>query len=430
MFFSKDIETAGRERLTALQGEKLKNLIATLYGPNRFYTRKLEAAGVKPEDIQRAEDLGRLPFTFKDELVLDQKENPEFGTNLTFPEKDYVRVHQTSGTGGQPLRWLDTAENWDWWGTCWGYVFSGAGVAPGDRVFVAFSFAPFIGFWAAVEGIRKVGAMLVPGGGLSTRQRIQAILDSKSTAVVCTPTYALRMAEEAREMGVDLAKAGVRVTIHAGEPGANIPSTKRRIEEAWGAQCIDHTGATEVGAFGFEDKDRPGGVFLTESEFICEVLDPNGDRPVGPGQEGELVITNLGRAGMPVIRYRTGDLVKISGEPCPTGRTFIWAEGGMLGRADDMFIIRGVNVFPSAIENIVREHKEVNEFRIEVETVREMAELKLCIECDPGASPDSVVRRLSKEVQGRLGVRAIISLAEPGSLPRFELKARRLQKNP
>ncbi|MFQ5914961.1 MAG: phenylacetate--CoA ligase family protein [Nitrospinota bacterium] len=428
MFYAKEIETAGRDRLTALQGEKLRSLIATLYGRNRFYTEKLQAAGVKPDDIRGVEDIARLPFTRKDELVRDQKENPEFGTNLTFPQRDYVRVHQTSGTTGQPLRWLDTAESWDWWGTCWAYVFSGAGITAGDRVFVAFSFAPFIGFWAAVEGIRKIGAMLIPGGGLSTRQRVESILQSKAAAVVCTPTYALRMAEEAREMGMDLAKSDVRVTIHAGEPGANIPSTKRRIGEAWGAGCMDHTGATEVGAFGFEDLDRPGGVFFSESEFICEVLDPNGDGPVGPGVEGELVITNLGRACMPVIRYRSGDLVRPSPEPCPTGRTFAWAEGGILGRVDDMFIVRGVNIYPSAIENIVRECKEVSEFRIEVETVREMAELALSVECTPGVAADPVIRRLSEEVHSRLGVRVLVSLAEPGTLPRFELKARRLQR--
>jgi phenylacetate-CoA ligase len=428
LFYAQNVETASREGLTTLQEGRLKTLLAEVYGQNRFYTRKFDAVGLKPNDVRTLDDLRRLPFTFKEELVRDQTENPEFGTNLTYPEKDFVRAHQTSGTTGRPLRWLDTAESWDWWGTCWGYVFAGAGVSAEDRVFVAFSFAPFIGFWAAVEGVRKVGAMMIPGGGLSTRQRIEALLESNATAVVCTPTYALRMAEEAREMGIDLANSKVRVTIHAGEPGANIPSTKRRIEEAWGARCIDHTGATEVGAYGFEDIERAGGVFFNESEFICEVLDPNGDTPVGPGQDGELIITNLGRVGMPVIRYRTRDRVKLSEEPCPTGRSFVWAEGGILGRTDDMFIVRGVNIFPSAIENIVREFKEVNEFRIEVETIREMAELKLCVECNAGLSADSVARRLSGEVYSRLGVRAIIVPVEPGSLPRFELKARRLDR--
>jgi phenylacetate-CoA ligase len=417
LFYAQNVETASREGLTTLQEGRLKTLLAEVYGQNRFYTRKFDAAGLKPNDVRTLDDLRRLPFTFKEELVRDQTENPEFGTNLTYPEKDYVRAHQTSGTTGRPLRWLDTAESWDWWGTCWGYVFAGAGVSAEDRVFVAFSFAPFIGFWAAVEGVRKVGAMMIPGGGLSTRQRIEALLESNATAVVCTPTYALRMVEEAREMGIDLANSKVRVTIHAGEPGANIPSTKRRIEEAWGARCIDHTGATEVGAYGFEDIERAGGVFFNESEFICEVLDPNGDTPVGPGQDGELIITNLGRVGMPVIRYRTRDRVKLSEEPCPTGRSFVWAEGGILGRTDDMFIVRGVNIFPSAIEN-----------RIEVETIREMAELKLCVECNAGLSADSVARRLSGEVYSRLGVRASIVPVEPGSLPRFELKARRLER--
>ena len=430
MFFAKDIETAKREELTALQVEKLRGLLDAIHGRNGFYTNKLNAAGVKPGDVRGLDDLRRIPFTFKDELVRDQAENPEFGSNLTFPEADYIRVHQTSGTTGRAFRWLDTAESWEWWGTCWGFVFAGAGLTARDRVFVAFSFAPFIGFWAAVEGVRRIGAMLIPGGGLSTRQRVEAILESRATAVVCTPTYALRLAEEAREMGVELAKSPVRVTLHAGEPGANIPSTKQRIERAWGARCIDHAGATEVGAFGFEGVNRPGGMFFNESEFICEVLDPDGDRPAGPGEEGELVITNLGRTGMPVIRYRTRDLVKISSEPDPEGRTFLWAEGGIIGRADDTFIVRGVNVYPSAIENIVQEFEEVSEFRIEVETVREMAELKLCVECGAGVSAAAVLDRLSGEIQSRLGVRALITPAEPGSLPRFELKARRVRRTP
>ncbi len=429
LFFAREIETAGRDHLTVLQSEKLRALIAAIHGRNGFYTRKLEASGLGPRDVRGLDDLHRIPFTLKDELVRDQREHPEFGTNLTLPPSEYVRIHQTSGTTGQPLRWLDTRESWDWWGACWGYVFAAAGVTAEDRVFVAFSFAPFIGFWAAVEGVRKVGALLIPGGGLSTRQRVEAILESKSTVVVCTPTYALRLAEEAREMGVDLADSPVRVTVHAGEPGANIPATKRRIEEAWGARCIDHTGATEVGAFGFEGIDRPGGAYLNEAEFIIEVLEPGGQTPVEPGGEGELVITNLGRAGMPVIRYRTRDLIRISPEECPDGRTFAWAEGGIIGRADDMFVVRGVNVYPSAVENIVREFSEVEEFRIEVETVREMAELKLCLECVESAPANSVASRLSEQVQNRLGVRAVVTLVEPGALPRFELKARRLQRN-
>lgn len=429
MFFAREIETAARDHLTVLQSEKLRELIAAIHGRNRFYTRKLESSGLGPRDVRSLDDLHRIPFTLKDELVRDQHEHPEFGTNLTFPPSEYIRIHQTSGTTGQPLRWLDTRESWDWWGTCWGYVFAAAGVTAEDRVFVAFSFAPFIGFWAAVEGVRRVGAMLIPGGGLSTRQRVEAILESKSTVVVCTPTYALRLAEEAREMGIDLADSPVRVTVHAGEPGANIPATKWRIEEAWGARCIDHTGATEVGAFGFEETNRPGGAYLNEAEFIIEVIEPGGEAPVELGREGELVITNLGRAGMPVIRYRTRDLIRISPEECLDGRTFAWAEGGIIGRADDMFVVRGVNVYPSAVENIVREFSEVKEFRIEVETVREMTELKLCLECTESVQANSVACRLSEQVHNRLGVRAVVTLAEPGALPRFELKARRLQRN-
>jgi phenylacetate-CoA ligase len=304
-------------------------------------------------------------------------------------------------------------------------VYGGAGVGPGDRIFFAFSFGPFIGFWAAYEGARTIGALAIPGGGMQTEQRLHALLETDATVLCCTPTYALRLAEVAAESGVDLAASAIRATIHAGEPGASVPSVRARIEHAYGARCFDHTGMTELGATGFTCQEQAG-VHLIESEFIFEVIDPETGESLPPGSQGELVATNLGRAGMPLIRYRTGDLVQLDVEPCRCGRTFARIVGGILGRADDMLLVRGVNVFPSAIEGVVREFPEVSEFRVEVSSRREMAEVRVLLELQPGGTDSSVAQRVAQRLHKRLLLRVPCELVPPGSLPRFELKARRV----
>jgi len=385
-----------------------------LAGQNQFYAGRL-GDGAPFEE---------LPFTTKQQLVDDQTKNPPFGTNLTFPLENYVRIHQTSGTEGKPVLWLDTQESWDWWLRCWGEVFKGAGVRAGDRVYVAFSFGPFIGFWAAFEAAQRMGVMVISGGGQSTEQRLHSIFQRQATVLVCTPTYALRLADEARQRGLDMRGSAIRITIHAGEPGASIPETRRRIQEAFGAKTFDHAGMTEMGAYGFECESQSG-LHINEDEFIAEVIDPETLEPVGDGQKGELVLTNLGRVGMPLIRYRTGDLGVISRQPCACGRRWARLAGGVLGRADDMITVRGVNVFPIAIENIVRRHPEVVEFAIEVHRQREMHELHLKVEIEGAAN--GVIERLGKEFSNDLRIRASIEQVAGGSLPRFELKSRRLR---
>jgi phenylacetate-CoA ligase len=349
---------------------------------------------------------------------------------MTFPLESYIRIHQTSGTTGKPLYWLDTEKSWDWWAECWKVVFAAAGVHSGDRIYFAFSFGPFIGFWAGWEGAREIGALAISGGGQSTSQRLEAIIDCRATVLVCTPTYALHMASEARKAGIELGtKSAVRITIHAGEPGASIPSTKKLIEESWGAKCYDHAGATEVGAFGFECAFQPGGVHVNESEFIAEVIDPNTGAPAAQGEKGELVITNLGRIGSPVIRYRTGDWVQPDYEPCACGRCFLLLKGGVLGRVDDMIVVRGVNVFPSAIENILREFSEIEEFRVEILQKEAMREIKLILEPSSAQSfAPGLGEKVRQRVRERIGLRPEVELVAPGTLPRYELKAKRFFK--
>lgn len=421
-FFDRAVETLDDEARRQGQWTRLVALASEVFPANTFLARKWRAAGLSgPGDLRSWDEFRRLPFTLKRELVDDQAAHPPFGTNLTYPIERYVRLHQTSGTTGAPLRWLDTQTAWDWWMRCWGFVLRGAGIGPTDRVFFPFSFGLFVGFWAGFESARTLGALAIPGGGQDSVQRLAAIEALGVTAVCCTPSYALHLAEVARERGIDLAKLGVTRTVHAGEPGAGIPSVRARIEEAWGARAYDHAGMTEVGAYGFECVAQAG-LHVSESEFIAEIIDPVTG---APAREGELVLSNLGRLGSPVLRYRTGDRVRAAEGPCACGRTCLRLEGGILGRLDDMLLVRGVNVFPSALEGIVRRFPAVDEFMIEVYRKHEMDEVRLLLEV-AGADARRVSAAAEETVRVELGIRIEAVPVPPHSLPRYELKARRL----
>jgi len=429
-WFNKDfMQTVNsRDAIETEQLGRLRGMLETILPANEFYRQKFVHADIG--QVDSLEQLRKLPFTTKSELVADQQQHPPFGSDLTFPLDRYIRIHQTSGTTGKPMYWLDTEESWQWWAATWKVVFEAAGVRPGDRIYFAFSFGPFIGFWSSWEGARKIGALAISGGAQSTAQRLKSIVDYGATVLVCTPTYALHMASEARKAGLDLAKeSAIRITLHAGEPGASIPSTRKIIEDSWGAKCFDHPGATEVGAFGFQCEFQTAAVHINENEFIAEVIDSASGAPVGENKQGELVITNLGRVGSPVIRYRTGDLVQPSYQACPCGKPFMLFQGGVLGRVDDMVIIRGVNVFPSAVENVLREFAEIEEFRVEIIDREAMREIKLVVEPNSDSVSSAALReQIAYRMRERIGLRPLVELVAPGTLPRFELKARRFFK--
>jgi phenylacetate-CoA ligase len=407
--------------------ERLLKLLADIYGRNRFYTRKLDEAGVHPDRLQLPSDLSTLPFTTKQELIADQAAAPPWGTNLTEPLDRYTRYNQTSATTGQPLRWLDTNESWQWMLECWKAVYGGAHVDARDRILFPFSFGPFLGFWTAFEAGCQIGAHCVPAGGLSSQARLELVATLGPTVICCTPTYALRLLEVAAESRIDLASTSVRVVIVAGEPGGSIPSTRERIEKGWGARLIDHHGLTEVGPISFECWERPGGVHVNEDEYICEVLEPGGGQPVADGERGELVMTNLGRTSSPLIRYRTGDVVVKQAGTCACGRSFAWLEGGILARVDDMVNVRGVNVYPSAVEAVVRTFPEIGEYRAKVASTGSLRELLLEIELVAGAGDGpAAVGRLRDSLRASLGLTVPVTVVERGTLPRFEMKSRRL----
>jgi phenylacetate-CoA ligase len=415
-----------RKALARQQEERFQAMMAEVLPANRFYARKLGTAGVTPAAMLTLDDLPRLPFTTKTELLEDQETYPPYGEVLTYPLNRYRRLHQTSGTSGRPLRWLDTAESWQWLLGCWKTMYRIAGVQPGDRLFFPFSFGPFLGFWAAFDAASELGCLCLPGGGMSSAARLRFLGDNGASVVLCTPTYALRLAEIAREEGIDLARSSVGVLIVAGEPGGSIPATRARIEAAWGARVFDHSGLTEVGAMSIECPENPAGLHALEMDYIVEVIDPVSLSPVVAGALGELVVTNLGRLGSPLIRYRTGDLVRVDPKPCPCGRALARLEGGILGRTDDMIQVRGNNLYPSALENLIRRFSDVTEYRVEVDRTGPLAHLRIELEPEKTARPDDVADRIGRAIRDELLFRAEVTTVPPGTLPRFEMKAMRI----
>jgi phenylacetate-CoA ligase len=420
------VERAGPEERLAHQASRLDRLIGAIDGRNAFYTHKLASVGFAASDANDPSALSALPFTTKAELVADQEANGPWGTALTEPIEHYTRYCQTSSTTGRPIRWVDTNESWQWVLDCWKAVYRAAGVSSADRIFFPFSFGPFLGFWSAFDAGAQIGAHVLPGGGMSSQLRLSLIEKTGVSVICCTPTYALRLADVAADERRPLADGPVRVIIVAGEPGGSIPSTRARIEAAWGARVIDHHGLTEVGPVSFECLDRPGGLHLNDAEFITEMVDPVTGGPVPDGEMGEIVITNLGRAASPVIRYRTGDLAIRRGGTCACGRTFAWLDGGILSRADDMVAVRGVNVYPTAIEAAIRRVPEVGEFRATVTRQAAMRALNVDIEIvGPSADPHPSELAVARELREALGLTVPVRTVPTGTLPRSEMKSKR-----
>jgi phenylacetate-CoA ligase len=397
---------------------RLNALLAQVAETNPFQRDRLR--GLVPLDSLDA--IATLPFTTKDDLVADQAANPPFGTNLTFPLEHYTHLHQTSGTSGTTLRVLDTPEDWAWWRRNIGVVFRAAGVGADDRVALAYSFGPYIQFWASYEGAQDVGAMVIALGGMDSLQRLQTIRDYRATTLLCTPTYAVHLARVAEHHDLGAALGSVKRVVCTGEPGASIASVRRQIQLGWGARCLDHAGLSEVGSFAYPCASC-GGMHLREDEFVAEILDPETGEPVPDGATGELVVSALGRRGFPVIRYRTGDIVEAHPVDCGAGHAGRWLPQGILGRSDDMVVIRGMNVFPSAVEQILREFEGVGEFRITFYSdPAAMDEVKLEVEL---ARPIEA-RAIQAQLRQTLGLRVRIVPLKPGILPPQVGKARRV----
>ncbi|MEN8774463.1 MAG: phenylacetate--CoA ligase family protein [Akkermansiaceae bacterium] len=379
--------------------DKINSLLGAL-STNPFYQEKLGGL----TSVSSLEEYSvKVPFTTKAELAADQKLHPPYGSNLTFPLESYHRFHQTSGTSGQPMIWLDDKEGWRWLCDNWAWVWEKAGVTPGQAAFFPFSFGPFLGFWAGFESAAGLGVRAIPAGGLSSENRLKMMERLRPEILCCTPTYGLRLAEVAD----DARSLGVQKIIVAGEPGGSLPEIRNRLAGAWNAEVVDHHGMTEIGPVTVGDIADPGRLLVRHEAYFCEVINKD-EQGIG-----ELVLTTLGRHGSPILRYRTGDLVQPDDD--------FALKGGIIGRVDDMVVVRGVNLYPGAVEEVVRSVQGIAEYEVLIEEVNSMAEVRLRAE---GAG--------ARELEGRL--REVFSLRIPveevpvGTLERFEMKSKRWKR--
>lgn len=407
--------------------EKLRHLLGELRRGNDFYRSRLEKAGLDETVGSLREFTSRMPFTTKMDLVWDREEFPPYGSNLTYPISHYSRFCQSSGTTRGPLPSLDTKESWSAMLDCWDVVFDAAGVGTDEVIFFAFSFGPFLGFWTAFESATRRGNLSIPGGGLSSKARLQAMVTYGAGVLCCTPTYALRLGEVFSEAGgEELAAYRLKKIIVAGEPGGSLPEVRERISMLWkGVEVFDHHGMTEVGPVTYEHRGNPLNLCVIEDGYLAEVIDRETHEEAKPGEKGELVITTLTRTACPLLRYRTGDLVEKGFFEAAGAEEPVFAlRGGILGRVDEMVVIRGVNIYPTAVEKIIRGFPDVVEFQVIQTTRQSMAELEVSLEAGPRA-PADLAARVAKELGDAFTLRIPVRLVEPGALPRFEFKSKR-----
>ena len=389
--------------------EKLRALFREI-ADNAFQRPRLKDAD---QIASLADFVARVPITTKAEIAADFAAHPPYGSNLTYPVERYTRFCQTSGTTAKPLAILDTPQSWEWMLGNWAAIYEAGDVHPGDRVYFAFSFGPFLGFWTAFEAAARCGCLCIPGGGLSSAARLRAIAAHEAQVLCCTPTYALHLAEVAAREGIAITGSVKKIFV-AGEPGGSVPVVRERISQAWhGAEVLDHYGMTEIGPVAFQRTGEPGLLWINEDRYFAEVLDPATLAPVPAGATGELVLTSLGRASWPLLRYRTGDLVCRRADGALVG--------GILGRADDMVVVRGVNIYPSAVDAIARSVADISEYRVTVSRRGELTELAIEAEATSDAGIEELERKLTDAFTLRIPVRR----AQDGELPRFELKAKR-----
>ena len=426
-------ETMSREALRDLQWRKLQVLLRHVYDGSPFYRQRMDAADCRPDQIRSLEDyLNRFPILTRADIMAAEAVSPPYGTLPAVDPRYATRYHQTSGSTGQPpVRTFDTARDWAWCADMWATGLYAMGIRPADRAAVAFGYGLFIGFWGLHYALEKIGCTTIATGSFDSEKRIGLLIDQGITVVACTPTYAMRLALTAKQMGVDLARdTQVRIVVTSGEPRPD--ATKHAIAEAFGAFVGDTAGMTEAATiFMFECVEEPGGAHIIETDYIEEVLDPDTSRPVGYGERGVRVMTSLGREGICMLRYWTNDLVvKLPYSACPCGRTWDIYEAGIQGRHDDMRKIRGVWFVPSMVEDVVRAFPEIDEYQCVLDTSEALDTLVIQIEPRmdvPDSDHETLRLRFALEAKRVLSITPKVELAPSGSLPRFEMKAKRFR---
>ncbi len=430
-YWSKETELLPRKQLDQLQLQRFRKQMEYVYDRSPMYKRKYDEAGIKPSDIKTLDDIQHVPFTVKEELRESQGQHPPWGDFICIPAEEGVRVFQTTGTTGIPVKNILNKADWTkHFYEQFMHFICGYGIKTSDILFVPFGYSLYIAWWGFQAAMEQAGVMIVPGGAQSSQDRVRNIFEWDATVVCGTPTYLLYLGDTAIEMGRALSDSAVRIVVAAGEPGANVPSTKKTIEELWGAKCYDDIGSTEISNFGFECVAQKG-THVIESMFYPECLDPETLKPVSASEIGELVLSNLCTESAPLLRFRMMDLVRFNKETCDCGRTFLRLDGGVLGRSDDMFQFAGVNIFPSGVENLIREVAEFsNEYQLIVPKMGRGKRLKIRVEPATPGIPKERIKQAVKEfietVKYRITITPDVEIVQIGELPRFELKAKRV----
>jgi len=391
---------------------------------NAFYLRKLRIGAGNVSKSWIKDNFDSFEFTSKFELQNSQSFYPPYGDFHYLDLAEYNRFHQTSGSSGKPLLFLDSQDGWEWLLNNWLKIFALAGIEKGDRLFFPFSFGPFLGFWTAFEAACKAGCLSFPGGGMSSESRLALIQNQNINVIFTTPSYALRLGEVAQGQGINLQDLGIKKLVLAGEPGANIPATRLRIEKDWGPIVVDHHGMTETGPVTVECSITPGLLHIIENAFIAEVIDPNTQKKLSLGSIGELVLSSIGRAGCPLLRYRTGDIVHLNQQKCACGFNGQSLKGGILSRADEMIFLKGNNIYPSALQNMLHSIEGILDFRITFYKTEGNQNLLFEIETLQ-TDYESIKNMLEKMIQTAFLFKPVIKIVPTGSLPTQEMKSKR-----
>ncbi|MGD8226128.1 MAG: phenylacetate--CoA ligase family protein [Desulfobacteraceae bacterium] len=427
------LETLPQERIRRLQFKKFKRIFQWVYDHSKFHRALYEKAGIRPGDLASFEDIRHVPKVEKAMMRDIQRKAPfPYGDALCVPLEEVTIFHQTSGTTGQPIYQPDTWADWEWFGESWAYILWAQGYRPIDRVFIPFGYNVFVAFWAGHYAAEKLGCEVVPGGVLDTKARVLKIQELEATAMMGTPTYMLSMAATARDkLGIDPSTLSIEKITCAGEPGASIPSTKKRMEEAWGAKVYDHAGATEIGAWSYECTAQSGGMHVNEAFFLVEIEDvETGEIIEEPGRRGKMIITALDRQAQPCVRFDSKDIIEWASEPCPCGRSFRVVQGGVVGRADDITKVKGVLLAPSAIEEVVRGIEGLgDEYEVVVEKKGDVDKISLKVELLPEQvnQRDRIEAQLVDQLRLKTNLRYDLEFKEYGTLPRYEVKAKRFK---
>ncbi len=424
------IETLDDEHLESLQLIRFKEIFEYAYKHSKSYNELYNEKNVNLHAIKNIEDIAKVPIVNKDFFLKKISNNNIYGGSIAVHSDDIVYYHQTSGTTNKPLSQPDTLNDWYWWAECWALMLWAQGVRKTDKVLVAFNYNLFIGFWGGHYGCEKIGTEIFSMGGSTSEQKIEKILEQGITCIITTPTYAFRLSEVAKSMDLDLKKTKVNKIICAGEPGALIPATKAAIEKIWGAKVYDHIGATEVGAWGFECNENPGGIHINEGMFLVELLDIKTNEPINePDKYGYLVITSFYRKGRPSIRFNTQDIACWQYEKCNCGRSFRILKNGVQGRMDHLLKARGTLVTPAVIEQIVNtEELLTNEYQIVIGK-ENYSSLDLIVELSEKNQKhrlEKLKSDLSDSIYKVTQLKFNIILKEKGELSSNELKSKRI----